>query len=948
MRKILYIIAGFFFILIIAIIVIAWMFDINQYKDTIQAEAREALGREVSIEGDLSLSLLPYPAVTASKVKIANDKRSSSPDMIHVEYVSASIAWLPLLTKQIHVNHIQIRKPVIFLEKYKNGQANWDFLVQLGQQQPKSAPKEEKEGEKEVEKISQKQERPVISISSLDIKNGHLEYREGTSVTKIDDFNLHIEADDLQGPYALSGDLKVAEKPAQFNIDVGQLQDDQPLDIKTNFKYAQHQLTAKGTFDLKTTQFKGDVTGKAHLAEFEKIAKRFGDSITFTSQVVGSPEMIEATNLKVTFPAAEAQGKIHLELTGTQKYAFELTHLPGNTSVMLSGAIAHMDPLQGHLDFISQDSQKFLKWSKIDVAKVPSKALQRLTLKTDFKLKNNNSITLSNISLQAGKATVSGNLAWQAPILTIDLQTPQIGSWLNLAAMNPKQALGAVKLKGSFEGNTDLLQTDATVQMLDGTFRGRGQLKNLTEAWNYNLALDINHSNLNKMMSALGTGPLPVVIGQVKLTANVNGNASQVQATKIHGSIAPKGKDVTVDGQGTYLFDRPKLTLDIKLGDLVVEHFLADSNIVQNPKKQISGNLKSQIILASAKTTPQPNTPPANVSAKWSKIPIDLSGLNVLDIDAKIHIASLIYSTYKLDNISMSPKLTGGTLDIPDLSSNVFDGKFSGKLTLIAAKQIPSLSLTAQLQNAKLTKLIEQAKDWNITGGQTSMDLNLTTAVRSEAEMVAHLNGAFNFHVDKGTLQGINLSGLTQSLRTLRNPADLLGVMESFMSKGTTAFNTIKGRFNIVNGVARTNDIIINTSAGNGSAEGFIDLPQYRMDITGTFKLADLPNFPPFGIKIVGPIDNPKTSYEIGQISTYLFQLAGGKLINRFIGGAVGGPAGAAIGTLLPSIGGILGGSRESPTTPTPEEDSKEQPPASTPIPAPKKILKGVIRGIFN
>jgi len=80
-----------------------------------------------------------------------------------------------------------------------------------------------------------------------------------------------------------------------------------------------------------------------------------------------------------------------------------------------------------------------------------------------------------------------------------------------------------------------------------------------------------------------------------------------------------------------------------------------------------------------------------------------------------------------------------------------------------------------------------------------------------------------------------------------------------------------------------------------------------------------------------------------------LFQLAGDKLINRFIGGAVvGGPAGAAIGTILPSIGGILGGSRESPTTPTPEEDSKEQPPASTPIPAPQKILKGVIRGIFN
>jgi len=848
MRKILYIIAGFFFILIMALIVVAWMFDINQYKDIIEAEAREALGREVSIEGDLSLSLLPYPAVTASKVKLANDKRSSSPDMIHVEYISASIAWLPLLTKQIHVNHIQIRKPVIFLEKYKDGQANWDFLVQLGQQQPKTAPKEEKEGEKEVEKISQKQERPVLSISSLDIKNGHLEYREGTSVTKIEDFNLQIGIDDLQGPYVLSGDLKIAEKPAQFNIDVGQLQDDQPLDIKTNLKYAQHQLTAKGTFDLKTTQFKGEITGKAHLAEFGELAKSFGDSITFTSQVTGSPKTIEATNLKVTFPAAEAQGKVRFELTGTQKYAFELTNLPGSTSVMISGAIANMDPLQGHLDFTSEDSQKFLKWTKIDVADVPPKALQRLTLKTDFRLKDNNSIALSNLSLQAGKAIVSGNLAWQTPILTIDLQTPQVDQWLIIADMNPKQALGAVKLKGRFEGNSDLLQTDATVQMLDGTFRGRGQLKNLTKAWGYNLALDISHSNLNKMMSALGTGPLPVVIGQVKLAANVNGNASQLQITKLQGSVAPKGKPVTVDGQGTYLFDskRPKLTLDIKLGDLVVEHFLADANTVQNPKKQISDNLKPQVILASAKTTPQPNTPPANVSAKWSKTPIDLSGLNALDVDAKVRIASLVYSTYKFDNLSMNPKLTGGTLDIPDLSSNVFDGKFSGKLTLITAKQIPSLSLNAQLQNAKLTKLIEQAKDWNITGGQTSMEVNITTAGRSEAEMVAHLNGAFNFHVDKGTLQGINLSGLTQSLRTLRNPADLLGVMNSFMTRGSTDFNQVKGRFNIVNGVARTNDIIVNTSAGNGSAEGFIDLPQYRIDMTGTFKLADLPNFPPF------------------------------------------------------------------------------------------------------
>ena len=101
--------------------------DFGAYKGYAIDAAREATGRELAIDGPVHLSLFPAPSLVAEKVRFANAKWGSTPDMVTVEKVEARVSLMPLFSGDVVVERLVLVAPDILLETGTDGRGNWEF-----------------------------------------------------------------------------------------------------------------------------------------------------------------------------------------------------------------------------------------------------------------------------------------------------------------------------------------------------------------------------------------------------------------------------------------------------------------------------------------------------------------------------------------------------------------------------------------------------------------------------------------------------------------------------------------------------------------------------------------------------------------------------------------------------------------------------------------------------
>ncbi|WP_341750478.1 AsmA family protein [Candidatus Tisiphia endosymbiont of Sialis lutaria] len=116
------------FILIIVILLITPLFiSLESYKKLASDKVKEITGRELQINGDISISLLPIPTIIVKDLTLAYLDGANYPSLLDVKEVSASISILSLIKGKIDISTIEINQPVINLERMSNGLASWEF-----------------------------------------------------------------------------------------------------------------------------------------------------------------------------------------------------------------------------------------------------------------------------------------------------------------------------------------------------------------------------------------------------------------------------------------------------------------------------------------------------------------------------------------------------------------------------------------------------------------------------------------------------------------------------------------------------------------------------------------------------------------------------------------------------------------------------------------------------
>ena len=104
MRKVLIALGAVLALLVAAVLVGPSLGDWNAHKDRIVAEVHKATGRDFSIQGDMSLSLLPVPALSAQGVRLASVEGGSSAPMVELKERRVRIAAEGLIGHSKHFN----------------------------------------------------------------------------------------------------------------------------------------------------------------------------------------------------------------------------------------------------------------------------------------------------------------------------------------------------------------------------------------------------------------------------------------------------------------------------------------------------------------------------------------------------------------------------------------------------------------------------------------------------------------------------------------------------------------------------------------------------------------------------------------------------------------------------------------------------------------------------
>ncbi|NIZ02789.1 AsmA family protein [Thalassospira lucentensis] len=292
MKKILAVIGAVLVVLIAALLIIPSLIDWNGYKAQVSQAVRDATGRELVINGDLSMSLLPSPALSADEVALSNVAGAQDANMVSISEVRVSVAMMPLLTGTVKVTEISLIDPVISIETFDDGTNNLVFdpsqaprsgpdagMITTPESEQSTAPETQNDtaAEPATDDIASSDDfSSSIQVDRLEIENATIIYRAPGSEERIEGLTVGISADSLNGPLDGEGYVFYRGIPLTFSFDVGQISQTSPFPVsaKIGIDKVDGGISVGGKVDLSSNNpgFDGQIEGK--FDDLRKAAQR--------------------------------------------------------------------------------------------------------------------------------------------------------------------------------------------------------------------------------------------------------------------------------------------------------------------------------------------------------------------------------------------------------------------------------------------------------------------------------------------------------------------------------------------------------------------------------------------------------------------------------------------------------------------------------------------------
>lgn len=315
MRRLLVILLVFAFAIIGAAFVLPSLIPGDALRGRVEQAASEALGRQVTLEGDIGLRLLPSVQVRATQASIANAEGFSGDPFAQMSEMRFALALAPLLSRTIEVQEFVLVEPTIRLES-RGGANNWS----LGAPSPDAAAAPASN----TGFVRQPGALPFeASFGDVRVIDGLVIYSDESQTRRIEDFNLQVALPGVDRPLQLSGGFSADGRPMSFDAGLGSL--------RAFFEGGRTPVNLEMTGALADISFAGDILeGEAVAFEGEAeirlplraLARYLGNDLpesdifqTFRASTMlsGAPGRITLTDAEIGFDDISAAGDLRLD-----------------------------------------------------------------------------------------------------------------------------------------------------------------------------------------------------------------------------------------------------------------------------------------------------------------------------------------------------------------------------------------------------------------------------------------------------------------------------------------------------------------------------------------------------------------------------------------------------------------------------------------------------------
>jgi AsmA protein len=201
----------FIVILVIAgLIALPFIIDPNDYKQEISSQVEKATGRNLTLDGDIKLSVFPWIALELGPLKLSNAAGFKADSFAKVQQAEIRIKLMPLLKKQLEMDTVVLDGLVLNLEKDKSGKTNWDDLVAKNDTTPDNTKKDDTSPDKGPALST-------INIAGVKLTNANILWADASAdqTYQLQNFNLNTDPLIPGKPTALDMEFDVASTKPQ-------------------------------------------------------------------------------------------------------------------------------------------------------------------------------------------------------------------------------------------------------------------------------------------------------------------------------------------------------------------------------------------------------------------------------------------------------------------------------------------------------------------------------------------------------------------------------------------------------------------------------------------------------------------------------------------------------------------------------------------------------------
>lgn len=184
-------------LLLTAALVGPYFIDWTNYRAQFEAEASKILGRQVTVEGEASARLLPFPSVTFSDVHVAGTKPGQTAMTAETFSMDAELA--PLMSGEFRIFDMRLVRPHLTVAVDESGAIDWAVRP--------STPFDPRQ----------------ISLEALTITEGQVDLVHGLSglTHSMTGLNATLSARTLAGPWRMDGTMQLDGLPSTLSVTTG-------------------------------------------------------------------------------------------------------------------------------------------------------------------------------------------------------------------------------------------------------------------------------------------------------------------------------------------------------------------------------------------------------------------------------------------------------------------------------------------------------------------------------------------------------------------------------------------------------------------------------------------------------------------------------------------------------------------------------------------------------